>query len=248
MGRTICAAVAADPELVFVAGVDPGSVGETIEGVAVSEHLHAFADAACDVVVDFTVAHAARTTLPWLGMHGIHAVVGTTGFSAEDLDLFESTFGAADGPNCVIAPNFAISAVLMMRFAEMAAPWFDTAEIIELHHDRKIDAPSGTAVKTAERMAAARAHDFDPDPTEVEVYPGARGSGARRHPHPLGADARHGRPSRGDPRCDRPDADDPPGQLRPRQLHARRGARLQTHRRDPRPDAIPRPVPRDGST
>ncbi len=156
MGRTICAAVAADPELVFVAGVDPGGAGESIAGITVDEHLHAFADAQCDVVVDFTVAAAARQTLPWLGMHGIHAVVGTTGFTADDFDLFASTFGSGDGPNCVIAPNFAISAVLMMRFAEMAAPWFDTAEIIELHHDRKIDAPSGTAVKTAERMAAAR--------------------------------------------------------------------------------------------
>src|SRR6187549_979024 len=174
MGRTICAAVAADPDLVFVAAVDPGGAGESIAGVTVSEHLHAFADAACDVVVDFTVAHAARTTLPWLGMHGIHAVVGTTGFSTEDLDLFESTFGAADGPNCVIAPNFAIGAVLMMRFAELAAPWFDTAEIIELHHDNKIDAPSGTAMATARRMTAA-SEEWGSDPTTTVVADGARG-------------------------------------------------------------------------
>jgi 4-hydroxy-tetrahydrodipicolinate reductase len=175
MGRTVCAAVAADPDLVFAAAVDPFGAGELVEGVTVSEHLHAFAEARCDVVVDFTVAEAARNTLPWLGMHGLHAVVGTTGFSAEDFALFESTFGADDGPNCVIAPNFAISAVLMMRFAEMAAPFFDTAEIIELHHDRKIDAPSGTAVTTAERMAVARGGAFDPDPTTDEVYEGARG-------------------------------------------------------------------------
>jgi 4-hydroxy-tetrahydrodipicolinate reductase len=112
-------------------------------------------------------------------------VVGTTGFSADDFELFESAFGGADGPNCLIAPNFAISAVLMMRFAEMAAPFFDTAEIIELHHDRKVDAPSGTAVKTAERMAAARSADFDPDPTTDVVYEGARGgdgpAGVRVH-------------------------------------------------------------------
>jgi 4-hydroxy-tetrahydrodipicolinate reductase len=178
MGRTVCSAVAADPDLVFVAAVDPFGVGETAEGVAVSEHLHAFADAECDVVVDFTVADAARNTLPWLGMHGIHAVVGTTGFTDADFELFESTFSSASGPNCVIAPNFAISAVLMMRFAEMAAPFFDTAEIIELHHDRKIDAPSGTAVKTAERMGAARMADFAPDPTTDIVYEGARGGSA----------------------------------------------------------------------
>jgi 4-hydroxy-tetrahydrodipicolinate reductase len=177
MGRTVCAAVAADPDLVFVAAVDTNAVGQHLEGVAVAEHLHAFADAACDVVVDFTVADAARDTLPWLGLHGIHAVVGTTGFSGDDYALFESSFGTDDGPNCVIAPNFAISAVLMMRFAAMAAPWFDTAEIIELHHDGKIDAPSGTAISTANAMAAARTTPFDPDPTEHEVYPGARGGG-----------------------------------------------------------------------
>jgi 4-hydroxy-tetrahydrodipicolinate reductase len=185
MGRTVCAAVVADPDLVLGAAVDPFGVGEEIEGVEVSEHLHAFAEASCDIVVDFTVADAARNTLPWLGMHGIHAVVGTTGFTPDDFDLFESAFGGDAGPNCVIAPNFAISAVLMMRFVEIAAPWFDTAEIIELHHDRKVDAPSGTAVRTAERMAHARGSDFEPDPTTDEVYEGARGgvgpSGIRVH-------------------------------------------------------------------
>ena len=173
MGRTVCAAVVADPDLVFAAAVDPFGVGETVEGVEVNDRLDAFVG--CDVVVDFTVADAARTALPWLAANGIHAVVGTTGFTAADFELFESGFGGDGGANCVIAPNFAISAVLMMRFAEMAAPFFDTAEIIELHHDRKVDAPSGTAVKTAERMAEARDRSFDPDPTTDEVYPGARG-------------------------------------------------------------------------
>ncbi|MEO1059447.1 MAG: 4-hydroxy-tetrahydrodipicolinate reductase [Actinomycetota bacterium] len=178
MGRTVCAAVAADADLELVAAVDPGGAGETVEGIEVAGELHAFADANCDVVVDFTVAAAARTTVPWLAMHGMHAVVGTTGFNDDDLALFGSSFGADDGPNAVVAANFAISAVLMMRFAEMAAPHFDTAEIIELHHDRKIDAPSGTAVTTAERIAAARGDDFAADPTEYEVYAGARGGTA----------------------------------------------------------------------
>jgi 4-hydroxy-tetrahydrodipicolinate reductase len=109
-------------------------------------------------------------------------VVGTTGFSDDDLALFRSEFS---GSNCLIASNFAISAVLMMRFAELASPWFDTAEIIELHHDLKVDAPSGTAVTTAQRMAVARGADWAPDPTRHEVYPGARGgegpSGVRVH-------------------------------------------------------------------
>ncbi|MGH9133006.1 MAG: 4-hydroxy-tetrahydrodipicolinate reductase [Ilumatobacteraceae bacterium] len=141
--------------------------------IAISPELKAFADAACDVVVDFTVADAARITLPWLAMHGVHAVVGTTGLDDADLETFRRAFG--DGPaHCVIAPNFAISAVLMMRFAEMAAPFFESAEVIELHHDGKVDAPSGTALRTAERMAAASS-EWAADPTEREVYPGSRG-------------------------------------------------------------------------
>ena len=181
MGRAVCAAVIADADLTLVAAVDRHGAGEEINDVVVADQLQAFADAECDVVVDFTVAESARTTLPWLGAHGIHAVVGTTGFTDDDVALFETTFGVADGPNCLIAPNFAISAVLMMRFAEMAAPWFDTAEVIELHHMRKIDAPSGTAVKTIERMAAARDTDFVDDPTEIEIYPGARGGAGPRN-------------------------------------------------------------------
>lgn len=173
MGATACAAIVMDPELELVAAVDPGRVGSTIEGIEIAGELRAFADAGCDVVVDFTVADAARVALPWFAMHGIHAVVGTTGFDDGDLDEFRRAFG--DGPaHCVIAANFAVSAVLMMRFAEVAAPFFDTAEIIEYHHDAKVDAPSGTAVTTAERMAAASDRWAD-DPTRDEVLPGARG-------------------------------------------------------------------------
>jgi 4-hydroxy-tetrahydrodipicolinate reductase len=171
MGATVCEAVVADPRLTLVAAVDPHAVGEVRAGVEIAGELRAFADAGAEVVVDFTVADASRVTLPWLALHGIHAVVGTTGLSAEDIETFRSEFS---GSNCLIAANFTISAVLMMRFAEMAAPYFDTAEIIELHHDAKIDAPSGTAVTTAQRMAAASS-EWAADPTEYEVYPGARG-------------------------------------------------------------------------
>jgi 4-hydroxy-tetrahydrodipicolinate reductase len=161
MGRTTCAAVEADPDLELVAAVSPRNAGV----------LKQLADAKAEVAIDFTVADAARITLPWLAMHGMHAVVGTTGFDEADIDNFRSVF---TGSNCVIASNFSISAVLMMRFAEMAAPYFETAEIIELHHDKKIDAPSGTAVSTAKRMAAASA-EWAADPTQKLAFEGARG-------------------------------------------------------------------------
>jgi 4-hydroxy-tetrahydrodipicolinate reductase len=173
MGSTVCRTVAADPLLELVAAVDPGAVGGLVEGVAIAKELKTFADAGAEVVVDFTVADAARTTVPWLAMHGIHGVVGTTGLTADDLALFAEEFGDG-GPNCVVAPNFAISAVVMMRCAEIAAPFFDTAEVIELHHDGKADAPSGTAITTVERMAAA-SDEWAPDPTRTEVIAGARG-------------------------------------------------------------------------
>ena len=171
MGRSVCAAVAADEGLELVAAVSRSAAGEQIAGVTVAAELRALADAGAQVVVDFTVADAARVTVPWLAMHGMHAVVGTTGFDDADLDMFRSEFS---GSNCLIASNFAISAVLMMRFAELAAPYFESAEIIELHHDGKIDAPSGTAVSTAKRMAAA-SQEWLPDRTQRESFPGARG-------------------------------------------------------------------------
>jgi 4-hydroxy-tetrahydrodipicolinate reductase len=124
------------------------------------------------VAIDFTVAEASRVNLPWLAMHSIHAVVGTTGFTQSDFDTFKQSF---TNSNCMIAANFAIGAVLMMRFAEMASPFFDTAEIIEIHHDGKADSPSGTAVTTAQRMAAASSN-WAKDPTKHEVIPGARGA------------------------------------------------------------------------
>src|SRR5699024_9606563 len=96
---------------------------------------------------------------------------GTTGFTDEDLDRFRAEFLHS---NCVIAPNFAIGAILMMRFAELAAPWFETAEVLEYHHDNKLDSPSGTALRTAERMAEA-SDSWAPDPTVTHTVEGARG-------------------------------------------------------------------------
>ncbi len=179
MGSTVCRAVAEDPELQLVAGVDPfhsgldlrGVTGAEVSGLQVSPDVESLARAEAEVAIDFTHLDAARANLAWCGANGVHAVVGTTGFTQADYDDLATRFTRS---NCFIAPNFAIGAVLMMRFAELAAPYFETAEIIELHHDQKVDAPSGTAMLTAERMAAASA-EWGADPTEKHVLAGARG-------------------------------------------------------------------------
>ena len=180
MGSTVCAAVADDPELDLVAAVDPFHAGIDLHqlgvpetGLQVARSANAIIDAGAEVVVDFTVLEAARDNLYWCADHGVHAVVGTTGFGDRDLLDLASRFEVSPA-NALIAPNFAIGAVLMMRFAELAAPYFETAEVIELHHDQKVDAPSGTAMLTASRMAAASS-DWADDPTETVIAEGARG-------------------------------------------------------------------------
>lgn len=180
MGATVCRAVAADPDLDFVAAVDPTFDGIDVCEVAGVADCHfavagskdAFVHAKVDVVIDFTTLEATRDNLAFCAEHKIHAVVGTSGFTEADHAAIAEMF---TGSNCLIAPNFAIGAVLMMRFAELASPFFDTAEIVEMHHDGKVDAPSGTAVATAERMAAASS-EWAPDPTTSFTIDGARGA------------------------------------------------------------------------
>ncbi len=159
MGTEACRAVEADPDTEMVAAI--GSAGSVEE----------FVDARAAVVVDFTVAEAVRASTPRLAEAGIHAVIGTSGLTPDDIDELRAAFVRS---HCIVAPNFAVGAVLMTRFAALAAPYFDTAEVIELHHDRKVDAPSGTALTTAEAMAEASG-DWAPDPTVNEVVPGVRG-------------------------------------------------------------------------
>ncbi|MYG94351.1 MAG: 4-hydroxy-tetrahydrodipicolinate reductase [Acidimicrobiia bacterium] len=174
MGAAVCEAVAADSDLDLVAAVDPHCTGLSAGDLVTVNEREVLLDAGAEVVVDFTIASAARDNLVWLASQNIHAVVGTTGFSDADLAQFQAAFEFANRA-CIIAPNFAISAVLMMRFAELAAPYFDTAEVVELHHDAKIDAPSGTARLTVEKMAAASTQ-WVPDSTVQELLPGARGA------------------------------------------------------------------------
>jgi len=180
MGSTVCRAVLDDPTLELAAAVDPFHAGVDLDQLGIhGTHLQvsgsadAMLDAEVEVAVDFTVVAAARENLRWCAAHGVHAVVGTTGFSAEDIADLRTRFENGRA-HALIAPNFAIGAVLMMRFAELAAPYFETAEVIELHHDAKADAPSGTAMLTAERMAAAST-EWAKDPTRTVVIEGARG-------------------------------------------------------------------------
>lgn len=131
-----------------------------------------------DVVVDFTHPDAVMENLRWCIDHGIHAVVGTTGFTAERLDTVRAWLETSPSTGVVVAPNFSVGAVLMMAFAEKAARFYDSAEIVELHHAGKADAPSGTAATTARRIAAARGEAGRgdvPDATSQEL-PGARGA------------------------------------------------------------------------
>jgi 4-hydroxy-tetrahydrodipicolinate reductase len=159
MGQEVCRTIEDHEGIELVAEIDQG------------DSLELLTENGADVVVDFTVLDVARETLAFAAANSIHAVVGTTGFSDDDLDDVRARFTSS---NALIAPNFAIGAVLMIRMAELAAPHFETAEIIEFHHHDKRDAPSGTATHTAERMAAASAV-WAADPTTHEVYPGARG-------------------------------------------------------------------------
>jgi 4-hydroxy-tetrahydrodipicolinate reductase len=171
MGRRIAAAVAAADDLMLGGLFDPGAVGEVIEGVTVTGEPGSIGD--CDVVVEFTNPAVVMQNLTEWRSLGVHAVVGTSGFTQDRIGLVRSEWREGP-PNCLIVPNFSIGAVLMMRFAELAAPHFAAAEIIELHHDRKADAPSGTAVATAGRIGNAKGEQRRAVES-TELVTGARG-------------------------------------------------------------------------
>jgi 4-hydroxy-tetrahydrodipicolinate reductase len=218
MGTTLCEAVGADPSLELVAVVDPAHAGEKLgpSGLVAAAGPEAMAEADVEVAVDFTVAAAARANALWCADNGVHSVIGTTGFSPGVLAEIRARFEAGVA-NCVVAPNFAIGAVLMMRFAELAAPFFETVEIIELHHDGKVDAPSGTAVLTAQRISEALK-----DQTGATVTAGGAGCAGT-----FGAPARSGRPPGSPFRHYRPDADNTPRLDGPELFHARRSPRCE---------------------
>jgi 4-hydroxy-tetrahydrodipicolinate reductase len=178
MGQEVCRAVAEAPDLELVAAVDPVHAGMRVKGVTVDADVASLLAARTQVVVDFTVADALRQNLPTYAREGIHAVVGTTGLSDAELSEAAALFDTS-AANAIVAPNFAIGAVLLMRFCELAAPYMEGVEVIELHHNAKRDAPSGTALRTAEAIAAARERagsgPLSADPTTEQMLSGARG-------------------------------------------------------------------------
>ncbi|HSL10371.1 MAG TPA: 4-hydroxy-tetrahydrodipicolinate reductase [Actinomycetota bacterium] len=182
MGGEVCRAVTEADDLALVATVDPAGAGAAIAGttaVASAEELDA---SGVDVGIDFTQPDAVMANARWCLINGVHVVIGTTGLAQGHVDELRDLAERGDA-NAIVAPNFAIGAVLMMRFAEEAARHLDAAEVIELHHDGKKDAPSGTAIATARRIAAARPGAWRP-PAGDDAHPGARGAdvdGVRVH-------------------------------------------------------------------
>lgn len=166
MGTAACRAVEDAADLELVAHLGRG------------DDLSALIEAGAEIAIDLTVPSATADNVRWLVDHGIHAVVGTTGWTDDALEELRSQLSRAEGVGVLIAPNFAIGAVLAMRFAEIAARYYDSAEIIEMHHENKLDAPSGTARHTAAAIARGRAAaglGEVPDATEKDPE-GARGA------------------------------------------------------------------------
>ena len=161
-----------------VAGVKKADDLELTAEINKGDSLQLLVDEGVDVIVDFTTPNAVMDNLEFCINNGIHCVVGTTGFDDARYQQVRDWCAANEGVGVLIAPNFAISAVLTMAFARQAAPFFESAEVVEFHHPNKLDAPSGTAVKTAQGIAQARKEagmGAMPDATE-QALDGSRGA------------------------------------------------------------------------
>lgn len=183
MGREVVKMVLNDPQLELVAAIalNPGQedagtmVGMKPCGVMLTSDLElALAESKPDVLVDFTTPHQAVPHTALAIKHGVRPVIGTTGFTPEDIEQLDKQC-REKGIGGLIAPNFSIGAILMMKFAAQASKYFPHLEIIEYHGDQKLDAPSGTSVKTAEMIAEVRQELRQGNPDEKETIEGARG-------------------------------------------------------------------------
>lgn len=184
MGREVVKMVLEDPELALAAAVDPGCAGQDAGrlagladcGVAVSDDLElALVESRAEVLVDFTVPAVVMGNARIAIRHGVRPVIGTTGLGQGDIDELDRLCRERNIGG-IVAPNFSIGAILMMKFAEQAARYMPHVEIIEYHGDQKLDAPSGTAVKTAEMIARTRSEFRQGNPQEQETLEGARGA------------------------------------------------------------------------
>ncbi len=182
MGREVCKAVLNDPETSLVAACDLKNIGQDVGtlvgaekiGVAIEENLKkAIEQYRPEVMIDFTHPASVMNNVRIALQSQVHAVVGTTGLTGENLDEIKGLC-SQNNVNAVVSPNFSLGAVLMMKMAELAAPFFENVEIIELHHPAKADAPSGTALKTAESIGQKRKKE-PTAPAGKESLPGARG-------------------------------------------------------------------------
>ena len=168
MGTAVCAAVQGDDALELVGRVGRG------------DPLERIVEAAADVAVDFTSPAVVKEHVRFCLERGVHCVVGTTGLAEADLREIER-WAARSRANVFVAPNFAVGAVLMMSFAARAAPYFERAEIVERHHERKLDAPSGTALRTAQLMNEARGQSWMQDDGPSTPSRGGDAGGVRIH-------------------------------------------------------------------
>ncbi|WP_330173316.1 4-hydroxy-tetrahydrodipicolinate reductase [Streptomyces sp. NBC_01498] len=161
-----------------VRAVEAADDMELVAALGRDDSLQTLADTGAQVAVELTTPAAVMGNLDFLVRHGIHAVVGTTGWTDDRLAQLRTRLAGSPGTGVLIAPNFSIGAVLTMTFAQAAARWFDSAEIVELHHPNKADAPSGTATRTAQLIAAARAEAGSPPQPDATVtaLDGARGA------------------------------------------------------------------------
>ena len=175
MGQEVCAAVEADEQTSLVAKID-------IQGDAFRSIEEAKKGCDIDVLVDFTQPKSIYENAKYCIQNGIKIVIGTTGLSDDEISELKK-LSSENNTGCLIAPNFSTGAVLMMMFSQMAAKYFDNAEIIELHHNQKKDAPSGTAVKTAQLMAQEKADFTKNNCAEAELIEGSRGGNSYSNIH-----------------------------------------------------------------
>jgi 4-hydroxy-tetrahydrodipicolinate reductase len=181
VGQEVLRAVCADAELQAVGAVDIKAKNKRIalpDGTAdipLSNDIDSILSSTKpDVMVDFTLYQAAMPAIRLAAKHKVNMVIGTTGFSQQDIDEIDKLCNA-NKIGAVVASNFALGAILMIHMAKIAAKYFDYAEIIEKHHEKKADAPSGTALSTAKAMVQARGRGFQMPPLNKENIPGTRG-------------------------------------------------------------------------